>query len=350
MEYKVEYLNGIRCKTYRKIVDEKPLSEEDLKKITQIAKEELKFLVRQKVPLTPPNYTKWFQVFCYIIENNWEVDQEKIYEIYKQFDIQFKEDTLTRLSFKNIVFKVQQEVNEIIQNLEEYQRSLTEKENKIEKKRETTEDESTKEMLIEILKELQEIKSQNEFFKNKIQVQADKIQELENELSITKKEAGLDHLTGLLNRKAFDEAVNELIEEYKTTKTPFSFIFIDIDFFKKINDDFGHVVGDEVLKDIANTLKIYLRKEDIIGRYGGEEFGVVLPKIRLETALKIAERLKNAIRNKTIKVDGHDIKITASFGVAEIDESINSIDELIKKADLALYSAKKDGRDTIYHI
>ncbi len=346
----MEYLNTVKCKTYRKILEEKPLSEDDLKIITQVAKEELKFLVRQKVPLTPPNYTKWFQVFCYIIENKWEIDTDKIFEISKEFDVQFKEDTLSRLTFKNIVFKVQQEVNEVIQNLEEYQKSLTEKESKIEEKHEETKDESTKEILVEILNELKDLKSQNEFFKNKIKVQAEKIKNLEDELVLTKEEASLDPLTGLLNRRAFDNTVNELIKNYKKNKSPLSFIFIDIDFFKEINDTYGHAVGDETLKDVANTLKKYLRNEDIIGRYGGEEFGVVLPGIKLDTALKIAERLKNAIKNRTIKVENHDIKVTASFGVVEIDETISTLEDLVKKADLALYSAKKDGRNKIHHI
>ncbi len=344
------YLNSVKCKTYKKILEEKPLSEEDLQKIAQIAKEELKFLVRQKLPLTPPNYTKWFQVFCYIIENNWEIEQDKIFEIYKEFDVQFNQDTLSRLTFKNIICNVQNEVNEVINNLEEYQKSLSQKENQIEQKHEKAKDESTKEILLEILNELKELKSQNEFFKGKIKIQARKIKELEDELDETKKEANLDHLTGLLNRRAFEEAVNGLIKKYKTAKIPFSFIFIDIDFFKEINDTYGHTIGDETLRDVAETLRKYLRNEDIIGRYGGEEFGVVLPNIKLDTALKIAERLKNAIKNKTIKIDGHNIKITASFGVIEIDNSVNSIDELIKKADLALYAAKKDGRDKIYHI
>ncbi len=344
------YLSSVKCKTYRKILEEKPLSEEDLQRIAHIAKEELKFLVRQKLPLTPPNYTKWFQVFCYVIENNWEIEQEKIYEIYKEFDTHFHEDTLSRLTFKNIICSVQKEVNEVINNLEEYQKSLSKKENQIEQQHEKTKDESTKEILMSILNELKELKSQNEFFKGKIKTQAKKIKELEDELHVTKKEANLDHLTGLLNRRAFDEAVDRLIKKYRTTKTPFSFIFIDIDFFKEINDTYGHAIGDETLKDVAETLKKYLRNEDIISRYGGEEFGVVLPGIRLDTALKIAERLKNAIKNKTIKIDNHDIKITASFGVAEIDDRVNSIYDLVKKADLALYAAKKDGRDKIYHI
>ncbi len=346
----MEYLNSLKCKTYRRIIEEKPLSEEDLNRIAQVAKEELKFMVRQKIPLTPPNYTKWFQVFCYIIENNWKIDQEKIFEIYKEFEVQFKENTLTRITFKNILFTVQREVEEIISNIDDYQKNLTKKETEIEKKHEKTEDESTKEILVEILNELRGLKEQNEFFKGKIKLQADKIKKLEDELTETKKEANLDHLTGLLNRRAFDESVNKLIEKYKTSKIPLSFIFIDIDFFKEVNDTYGHTIGDKTLKDVAETLRRYLRNEDIIGRYGGEEFAVVLPNIKLDTALKIADRLRNAIKNRTIKVDDYLIKITASFGVAEIDDSVNSVDDLVKKADLALYSAKKDGRDKIYHI
>lgn len=121
---------------------------------------------------------------------------------------------------------------------------------------------------------------------------------------------------------------------------------LDIDNFKKINDTYGHQSGDLALKEISLILRSYLRANTIIGRLGGEEFGIILPNVPLEDAIKIAERIRSVIENREIKYEDKIIRITASFGITEVKEG-DTFDTLYKRVDEALYKAKKDGKNTI---
>ncbi|GAX87954.1 conserved hypothetical protein [Lebetimonas natsushimae] len=153
-----------------------------------------------------------------------------------------------------------------------------------------------------------------------------------------------DSLTKLLNRRGFDTSVAALEEIHKRNKLPFSILFIDIDHFKKINDKYGHDIGDKVLSELANILKSNLRKSDLIARWGGEEFIVILANTDKETAEKIAEKLRLAIEQYHQKNLPH---FTVSIGIATADKENFNIDNLLKKADEALYAAKKSGRNRV---
>jgi len=117
----------------------------------------------------------------------------------------------------------------------------------------------------------------------------------------------------------------------------------DIDFFKSVNDRYGHATGDQVIKTVADVLKNCSRDTDIVGRYGGEEFCVILPNLDLEKAAQVAERIRNAIE----KISCSGVKITVSMGVSSLKQSTNKPDELINQADKALYAAKKSGRNRV---
>ncbi len=159
-----------------------------------------------------------------------------------------------------------------------------------------------------------------------------------------KQAATYDWMTGALNKAHFIEKAKEELEKALRNKTPLSFIFIDIDHFKKINDEIGHLAGDTVISEFANRLKHSIRKIDLIGRFGGDEFMLMLPhKAKLE-ALTVATRLTKNIKKKTIIFEKNKIHITASMGIVSIktDKKI-SINALIKLADEALYEAKAKG-------
>jgi len=151
-----------------------------------------------------------------------------------------------------------------------------------------------------------------------------------------------DEKTGLYNYAFFKNIASIEIEKAKRGK-PLSLILADIDFFKKLNDKYGHVVGDIILEKVAGVLAKHVRKSDIVTRYGGEEFLVLLPNTTLARAVKVAERLR-----KKIKSYGGLKKyaITMSFGVAEFKKR-DTLTRLIKRADKALYKAKKRGRDCV---
>jgi len=121
---------------------------------------------------------------------------------------------------------------------------------------------------------------------------------------------------------------------------------LDLDNFKQINDKFGHPAGDLVLKEVSNLLRTYLRANTIIGRLGGEEFGIILPNVTLENGKNVAERIRNVIENHEIKYDGKVIRISASLGVTQVKEG-DTIDTLYRRVDEALYQAKRDGKNKV---
>ena len=169
----------------------------------------------------------------------------------------------------------------------------------------------------------------------------DKNQEL-LKLSIT------DKLTEIYNRAKLDKTLQEEFNRSKRYKTEFSVILIDIDFFKKVNDTFGHQIGDDVLKESAQVLKNSIRLTDVLGRWGGEEFLIISPQTNLEGAVKIAEHINNAI--KLYKFKTYPNKVTMSIGVASYFEDMSKIEEIVLNADKSLYKAKENGRDrVVYH-
>ncbi len=155
-----------------------------------------------------------------------------------------------------------------------------------------------------------------------------------------------DQLTGIYNRRKFEELMRSEIERAKRYDRIFSLIMFDLDKFKEINDTYGHIVGDDVIKKSVSIVKGILRFTDSICRWGGEEFFILLPEIALEDAMVVAIKLKNGLRDFDDKVLP---KITASFGVVQYEDG-NSEDELIQNADKALYIAKSKGRNRVETI
>lgn len=166
---------------------------------------------------------------------------------------------------------------------------------------------------------------------------------LENEKQALKHLSYTDQLTGLYNRHKVQELFEFERSQILRYKTNLSVILIDLDFFKPVNDKYGHPVGDVVLKEIAQILKSTLRSSDIISRWGGEEFLIITPKAELNEAVKIAENLRNKIKTTTFLYIN---KMTASFGVTTFKEGDN-LEQLFQRADHALYLAKESGKDNV---
>ncbi len=167
------------------------------------------------------------------------------------------------------------------------------------------------------------------------------------------KHATLDALTGFYNRRQLEERIKQEVANAKRQRAPLCGIMTDIDFFKKVNDTYGHAVGDLVLKTIAKVIRGQLREYDIAGRYGGEEFSILLPFTKINEAQMVAERLRKSIENKVIDIskvnpesEVKTIKVTLSLGVYEIKDS-DKDEDLLKKADKALYQAKNTGRNKV---
>lgn len=174
------------------------------------------------------------------------------------------------------------------------------------------------------------------------------IQELEEAKRQLKEQANRDYLTGLYNRRYFNEIAQELIYISKREQKPLSVIMLDIDKFKNINDTYGHSAGDDVIKVLANTLIETVRASDVISRYGGEEFALLLPFTDLDGAAKIAEKIRKNVENKKIiTYDGQIIQFTVSIGVASMKKTDKNIEQALNRADDALYTAKENGRNRV---
>lgn len=155
-----------------------------------------------------------------------------------------------------------------------------------------------------------------------------------------------DMLTGLFNRREMQERLDEEYARYQRTGDAFSVIMLDLDFFKHINDKYGHMVGDELLKAVSGLLSEGVRKQDVVARWGGEEFLVLLPATRLEQAVQVAEKLRQSIDRLDLKNTGVCESITVSLGVQCVQES-GGLGELLAQADRLLYEAKRRGRNQV---
>ncbi len=162
------------------------------------------------------------------------------------------------------------------------------------------------------------------------------------------KMARFDELTEISNRRHFHDQAQTVIDRRNRSLEPISLLFIDIDYFKQINDRYGHDIGDQTLKWSADILKSEIRRYDILARYGGEEFLILLPNTDSTEALQIAERISVLIRNSTMVFEEKKISITVSIGVSSKNEGLVNLDELIKDADNALYTAKDSGRNRVH--
>ncbi len=156
-----------------------------------------------------------------------------------------------------------------------------------------------------------------------------------------------DELTGLNNRRAFFDLAKGFEDQARRYKHDLSFLMLDIDHFKTINDTYGHPVGDEVLRRVSETFMRVIRQSDVAGRIGGEEFAILLPETALVNARELAERLLAAISEIVVATDNGDVSVTVSLGLVDRKDSNATVEELMSRADRALYRAKELGRNRI---
>ena len=172
-----------------------------------------------------------------------------------------------------------------------------------------------------------------------------------------------DGLTNAYNRRYFDERLKHEIDRCVRKKTDLAFLFIDIDFFKKVNDTYGHQAGDAVLVKLVSLMRDQVRSSDIVARYGGEEFAIILPETGLHIANEVAERIRNRVENQKLTFNNNTLNITVSIGLASLSQikyqtgtnvkgqsnkAPDNLDQLLlRKADEALYQAKQTGRNQV---
>jgi diguanylate cyclase (GGDEF)-like protein len=185
---------------------------------------------------------------------------------------------------------------------------------------------------------------ERDFTKDQLDLLGDLAQLIAEQIEL-RQIATTDSLTGALTRRAFEVEVTREYRRNRRHRRDLSVIVVDVDHFKKINDNYGHAAGDLVLKNVVLQIKQSLRDVDFLSRLGGEEFVVGLPETHAEGAIIVAERLRETIAGMAIVSNGDSISVTASFGIAGLNQADRDWKQMLGRADVALYRAKQEGRN-----
>lgn len=202
-------------------------------------------------------------------------------------------------------------------------------------------------LVVQLLERTKAMQEQTEELQRQLLGSSSTVTMLRQDLEIARREANVDGLTGIANRRAFEFELARLAAEAELDGTRFCVLLADIDHFKQFNDNYGHVLGDQLLKLVAKTIVRCVKGQDVVARYGGEEFAVILPTAKLPDALKVATQIKNAVAANRLKLR-HSNKdlgtVTLSIGVAEF-QCGEPPAHVIARADKGLYRAKAAGRN-----
>ena len=179
----------------------------------------------------------------------------------------------------------------------------------------------------------------------------DLVEELRHQVSELSELVSTDALTGLFNFRHFKTVLQAEMDRSKRSGIPTSLVMVDADHFKAVNDTYGHEIGNQALKHLAEILRSEVRTTDIVCRYGGEEFAIIFPETHLNLAVKVADRIREEIASTPLQTDDGEVNLTASMGASVyMKTSVLDIDDFIDSCDKYLYEAKQSGRNCICHI
>lgn len=338
----------------------KLLSDADKEFIKSTSGNTIKVMAEYKVLPTPKNYHLWYtysaqsdanltKVVDGMVSKNMTFNEEisdKLYEKFFSAEKELKAVMETGATFQQELKKIVSVLKEAGDNSSLHTQSLMDHMN-------TLSDfegaEELKDIIKVVINDTDKMREQSSKLETKLEESTFKIERLQDNLDNARMESRTDALTNIGNRKFFDEKLTEFIVNHDKLGHDLCLILCDIDFFKKFNDNYGHQIGDQVLKVVAHVIKKELGVEGAAARYGGEEFGILMPKAKLGDALDIAERIRSVISKRIIKnkATGANFgKITMSFGVASYNDC-PSAEVLIENADAALYLAKNNGRNRV---
>ncbi len=283
------------------------------------------------------------------IEKHKKLNEQICREIHQQFLNNKSNDEVIRKTGERVyetVKSISDKVQEAKNATSRYSGELEKASSQIESEKDSA---KLRSMIKSVMSETQQVLERNASLEQELDKSTEVMFSLQKDLEHVRQEAITDSLTDIPNRRAFYHAYETISEQSKKSGIGFTLMMIDIDNFKKFNDDFGHQVGDQVLRLVAKTLKDGIRGKDFVCRYGGEEFAVLLPDTPLSAGVAVGNNLRKTVATKDVvnKSTGNILaQITLSAGVAESSKN-ESMDDLIERADKALYAAKNNGRNQV---
>ncbi len=326
----------------------------------EYARAALSSMKDHKIPFNPNNFTVWYHYYSganpelkrtldILLDNKREITHEVSSEIFQKFfTLEHEESVLneTATKLETELGRVLEKLTEAGEGAAAYGKTLETFSGELGDDEDT---ENLENIIAGVLVATREMNQRNKSLEGELDNSSEEINRLKTDLELMRREATTDALTGVANRKKFDEEMRRTVAEAMEEGTSLCLIMMDIDHFKKFNDTYGHQVGDQVLKLLASTLKNGTKGQDTAARYGGEEFAIILPRTDVDGAFRLADALRKTISVKELvnRTTGENMgQITVSAGLAQFEMG-EPITEFIARADEALYMAKRAGRNRV---
>ena len=319
----------------------------------------LPLMSKHSVPITPKNYAVWYEyvsggnsdlrkVIDEMVEKEETFTEEINDHLYRQFFAEKDESQLTKLrqDLQKFLETILSEIIGMSGQTERYENVITKS---VDKLSGNVSIQSIRRVVNEIIVETKKIGKAGKAIKEKLIKTTEELETLQQEFDRAKSEALVDFLTGVGNRKAFDEKLAAFAEATDDHGGYLCLLLIDIDHFKKFNDKFGHIVGDEVLKFVTKKIKDMIKGGDFLARFGGEEFAIILPRTSLSDAETVAEKIRLFFTQAKLKSTSSSESlgsISISIGVASYRPG-EPLEDLLDRTDKALYLAKDSGRNRV---
>ena len=332
--------------------------ETPLAEAVAICKKVLPLMSKRGVPTIPQNYAVWFDYVCetngplkHELETLMAGDNEftpelcrSIYERYFIDDVRAEVDGIQG-AVKLTVESVLRELGGLEHDIGHFSKVLDDTGLTLESE---LSQEDLQKLVINLATETQATAARSQQVEGSLTAMADELNELREQVERLSRDSQTDSLTLVANRRAFDSALRTMAEEARETKMPLSLIMVDIDHFKQFNDTHGHLVGDQVLRFVAQEMKQVFKGRDLLARYGGEEFAILLPSTPASGGTLVAEQLRAIIevQSFTDAPGAEPLSVTISLGVAELGPDEDTQD-FLRRADEALYASKAAGRNRV---
>jgi diguanylate cyclase len=319
----------------------------------------LPLMSKHNIPITPKNYAVWYKYITFgDMELNRMIDETLKFEasfskefnesLYQRFCAEKDESELLKVKddLRQVLLLMFNEISELTGHTEEYEKKVSNSVNKLSM---VDSIQDIREVVGEIVENTKTLSHFGKSFGNKLKEATQALETLKKDFEQVKTEATIDPLTGVANRKLFDNSLSSFTKDATINGFPLSLLMIDIDHFKRFNDEHGHLIGDEVLKFVARKIRDLVKGGDLVARFGGEEFAVILPETALEGARIVGENVRNFFAKTSLKTKTTSMvlgNITVSIGISTFKPG-DSPETMIRRSDQALYAAKNAGRNRV---